>query len=93
MMTVIRLSSDGEGCSVEDLYKFPDQTGLLDRHARWREEQATFLESEVRAGVTSGLRNHLNLGKLKKKIWIIPYWDGGLSIYFSDVFPYVLRLT
>ena len=67
MMTVIRLSSDGEGCNVEDLYKFPDQTGLLDRHARWREDQATVLESEVRAGLTSALSILFNLGKLKKK--------------------------
>jgi len=44
-----RLSSDGggEGCNVEDLYKFPDQTGLLDRHGRWREGQGIFLESEA----------------------------------------------
>ena len=50
---VIRLSSDAEGCHVEDLYKFPDQTGLLDSHGRWRE--ATSLESEVRPGVSSAL--------------------------------------
>lgn len=47
---MFRLSSDGEaeGCNVEDLYKFSDQTGLLDIHGRWRE--AACLESEVRAG-------------------------------------------
>ena len=47
---MFRLSSDGEaeGCNVEDLYKFADQTGLLDIHGRWRE--AACLESEVRAG-------------------------------------------
>ena len=45
---MFRLSSDaGDGCNVEDLYKFADETGLLERHGRWRE--ATFLQSEVRA--------------------------------------------
>ena len=51
---MFRLSSDGEaeGCNVEDLYKFADQTGLLDLHGAWRE--GTFLESEVRPGVSAG---------------------------------------
>ena len=68
MILTSRLSSDGAGCDVGDLYQFPDKTGLLEEHSRWREAAA--LDTEVRPGVTSG--SELSA----VQIWRNPYWDG-----------------
>ena len=74
MILTSRLSSDGAGCDVGDLYQFPDQTGLLDEHSRWREAAA--LDTEVRPGVTSG--SELSA----VQIWRNPYWGDLKEIIF-----------
>ena len=45
MSVICRLSEDGDGCDVEELYKFSDQTGILDIHGRWRAQ--AFSQEEV----------------------------------------------